>query len=85
MDYALFWLDMVGIEMAHLKYLSLDIFLDILTILNKIPRVSMESFSKNHVETGKFPYGLCIIQVRYGGYRNGSPIICFFRYFLKIF
>jgi hypothetical protein len=33
MDYALYWLNMVGIEMAHLKYLSLDIFLDILTIL----------------------------------------------------
>jgi hypothetical protein len=27
MDFALKWLDMVGIVMAHLKYLSLDIFL----------------------------------------------------------
>ncbi len=52
---------------------------------NRIPCVSMESFSKNHVETAKFPYGLCIILVRYGWYRNGSPIISFFRYFLKIF
>jgi hypothetical protein len=30
-------------------------------------------------------YGLCIIQVRYGWYCNGSPKISFFSYFLKIF
>jgi hypothetical protein len=47
--------------------------------------VSMESFSKNHVETCKFPYGLCIIQVRYGWCNNGSPKISIFRFFLRFF
>jgi hypothetical protein len=85
MDYALYRLDMVGIEMAHLKYLSLDIFLRYFDHSSSIPCVSMDPYSKNHVETGKFPYGLCIIQVGYGWYRNGSPKISFFGYFLTIF
>jgi hypothetical protein len=76
---------MVGIQMAHLNYLSLDIFLIYFDHSNRIPCVSMESCCKNHVETGKFPYGLCIIQVRYGWYTNGSPKIFFCRYFVKIF
>ncbi len=33
------------------------------------------------MEKGKFPNGLCIIQVRYGCFFNGSPKISFFRYF----
>jgi hypothetical protein len=85
MDFALKRLDMVGIVMACLNYLSLYIFLWYFDHSNMIPCVSMESFSKNHVETGKFPYGFCIILVRYGRYSNGSPKISFFRYFLKIF
>jgi hypothetical protein len=85
MDYALYKLDMVCVVMAHLNYLSLDIFLIYFDHSNRIPCVSMESCSKNHVETGKFPYGLCIIQVRYGRYTNGSPKISFSRYFLNIF
>jgi hypothetical protein len=76
---------MVGIVMTHLKYLSLDTFLRYFDCLNMIPCVSMESFTKNHVETGIFPYGLCIILVRYGSYSNGSPKISFFIYFLMIF
>jgi hypothetical protein len=76
---------MVGVVMAHRKYLSVDIFLRYFDHSNRIPCVSMDPFSKNYVETGKFPYGLCLIQVRYGWYSNGSPEISFFRYFLKIF
>jgi hypothetical protein len=71
MDYALYRLDMVSIVMAHLKYLSLDIFLRFFDHSNMIPCVSMESCSKNHVETCKFPYGFCIKTVRYGWYSNG--------------
>jgi hypothetical protein len=48
-------LDMVGIEMAHLKYLSLDSFLRYFHHSNRIPCVSIDPYSKNHVETGKFP------------------------------
>jgi hypothetical protein len=84
MDYALYRLDTVGIIMAHLKYLSLDIFLIYFDRFNRLPCVIMDPLSKNHVETGHFPYGLCIIQVRYGWYTNGSPKISFFRYFLNI-
>jgi hypothetical protein len=68
MDYALYRLHMVGIVMAHLKYLSLDILLRYFDHSNRNPCVSMDPFSKNHVERGKFPYGLCIIQVTYGWY-----------------
>ncbi len=63
--------------MAHLKYLSVDIFISYFDHSNRILCVSMDPYSKNHVETGKFPYGLCIIQVRYGWYMNGSPKIFF--------
>jgi hypothetical protein len=56
MDYALYRLDMVGIEMAHLKYLSSDIFLRYFDHASRIPCVIMDPYSKNHVETGKFPY-----------------------------
>jgi hypothetical protein len=45
----------------------------------------MDPYGKNYVEIGKFPYGLCLIQVRYGWCSSGSPKISFFRYFLKIF
>jgi hypothetical protein len=85
MDYALYRLDMIGVLMAHLKYLSLDIFLRYFDHSNRIPFVSIELYSKNHVEIGKFPYGLCIIQVTYGWCSNGLPIILFFTYFVKIF
>jgi hypothetical protein len=54
-DYALYRLDMVGIELAQLKYLSSDIFLRCFDHSNKIPCVSMDPYIKNHVETGKFP------------------------------
>jgi hypothetical protein len=85
MDYALYKLDMVGVVMAYLKYLSLHIFLRYFDHYNRIPCVSMESCNKTYVETGKFPYGLCLIQVRYGWCSSGSPKISFFRYFVKIF
>ncbi len=62
-DYALYWLDMVGIAMAHLKYLSLDIFLRYFDHSNRTPCVSMDSYGKNHVETGNFPSGFCIKMV----------------------
>jgi hypothetical protein len=54
---------MVAFLMAHLKYLSLHIFLRYFEHSNRIPCVSMDPYSKNHVETGKFPYGFCIIMV----------------------
>jgi hypothetical protein len=85
MDYALCKLDMVGVVMAHRKYLSVDIFLRYFDHSNRIPCVSMDPFSKNYVETGNFPYVLCLIQVRYGWCSSGSPKISFFRYFVKIF
>ncbi len=56
MDYALYRLDMVGIQMAHLKYLSLDIFLIYFDHSNRIPCVSMDPYSKNHAEVGNFLY-----------------------------
>jgi hypothetical protein len=65
LDYALYRLNMVGVVMAHLKYLSLDDFLRYFDHSNRIPCLSMESFSKNHVETGNFPYGFCIKMVSY--------------------
>jgi hypothetical protein len=52
---------MVGVLMAHLKYLSLDIFLRYFDHSIRIPCVRMDPFSKNHAEIGKFPYGLCIV------------------------
>ena len=85
MDYALYRLDMVGVLMARLKYLSLDIFLRYFDHSIWIPCVSMDPYGENHMGTGNFPYSLCIIQVRYGWYTNGLPKISFFRYFLKIF
>jgi hypothetical protein len=54
MDYALYRLDMVGIVMAHLKYLSFDNFVRYFDHSNRIPCVSMDPFSKNHGETGNF-------------------------------
>ncbi len=85
MDYALYWLDMAGKVMAHLNFLSLDTFLANFDCLKMVLCVSTDPFSKNHVELGKFPYGLCIIQVRYGLCTNGSPKISLFTYFLNIF
>ena len=84
MDYALYRLDMVGIEMAHLKYLSLDIFLRYFDHSSSIPCVSMDPYSKNHVETGKFPHGFCMILVRYGRHSNGLPKIYYFSYFFMV-
>jgi hypothetical protein len=57
------WLHVVDVVMAHLKYLFLDIFLRYFDHSIWFPCVSIELFSKNHVEIGKFPYGLCLIQV----------------------
>jgi hypothetical protein len=54
MDYALYRLHMVGVLMARLKYLSLDIFLRYFDHSTRIPCVSMDPLSKNHVEIGKF-------------------------------
>ena len=85
MDYALDKLDMVGVVMAHLNYLSLDIFLIYFDHSNRISCVSMDPFSKNYMEIGNFPYGLCLIQVRYGLCSNGSAKLSSFRYFLNIF
>jgi hypothetical protein len=51
---ALYWLDMVSIVMVHLKYLALDIFLRFFDHSIRIPCVSMDPFSKNHMEIGKF-------------------------------
>jgi hypothetical protein len=50
-----------------------------------IPCVSMDSFTQNHVESGEFPHGFCMILVRYGRYSNGLPKISYFSCFLKIF
>jgi hypothetical protein len=55
---------MVGVVVAHLKYLSLDILLRYFDHSNRIPCVSMDPYSKNLVEIGKFPHVLCLIQVR---------------------
>jgi hypothetical protein len=44
-----YWLHMVGIQMAHLKYLSLDIFI---RYIDRIPCVSIDPLSKKHVEVG---------------------------------
>jgi hypothetical protein len=49
-----YWLHMVFVLMAHLKYLSLDIFLRYFDHSNRIPCVSMNPCCTNHVETGKF-------------------------------
>jgi hypothetical protein len=76
---------MVGVLRARLKYLSLDIFIRYFDHSIRIPCVIMDPYSKNYVDIGKFPYGLCIIQVRYGWCTNGSPELSFFRYFLMIF
>jgi hypothetical protein len=65
-------LDMVGIQMAYLKYLSLEIFLRYFDHSIWIPCVSMDPYSKNQAEIANFPCGLCIIQVRYGWCSNGS-------------
>jgi hypothetical protein len=61
MGYALYRLDMVGVLMARLKYLSLDIFLRYFDNWNWISCVSMDPFSKKQVKIGKYPYGLCNI------------------------
>jgi hypothetical protein len=63
MDYALYRLDMVGVVVAHLKYLSLDILLRYFDHSNRIPCVSMDPYSKNLVEIGKFPHGFCMLLV----------------------
>jgi hypothetical protein len=73
MDFALYWLDMVGIVMAHLNYLSLNNFLRYFDHSNLIPHVTMDPLTKIHVDTGKFQYGFCIILVRYGRHSNGLP------------
>jgi hypothetical protein len=49
---------MAGKVMARLNYLSLVIFLRYFDHSNMIPCVSMDSLIKNHVEIGKFPYGI---------------------------
>ncbi len=59
--------------MACLKYVTLVIFLRYFDHSNMIPCVSMDPFTKNHVEIGKFPYGFSIILVRHGRYSNGLP------------
>jgi hypothetical protein len=64
---------MVCIVMASQNYLSLDIFLRYFDHSKIIPCVSMDPFTQNHVEIGKFPYGYCIILVRYGRDSNGLP------------
>jgi hypothetical protein len=68
MDCALYRFDMVCVLMAHLKYLSLHIFLRYFDHSNRILCVSIESYSKNHVETGKYGYLL----VRYGFSSNDA-------------
>ena len=72
MDYALYKLDMVCVVMAHLNYLSLDIFLIYFDHSNRIPFVSMLSFNKIHVEKDKFPHGFGMILVMHVTYSNGS-------------
>ncbi len=51
MDFALYWLDMAGIVMACLNYLSFDIFLINYEDSKIISCVSMDPFSKKHVES----------------------------------
>jgi hypothetical protein len=85
MDFALKWLDMVGIVVACLHYHTLYIFLWYFDHSIMIPCVSMLSFNKIHVEKVKFPHGFGIILVMHVRYTNGSPILSLFRYFLKIF
>jgi hypothetical protein len=50
-------MDVVGIVMARLNYLSLDIFLRYFDHSNMIPSVGMDLFTKTHVEIGEFPHG----------------------------
>jgi hypothetical protein len=47
---------MVGIVMARLNYLSLDIFLRYFDHSNMIPCVGMDSLTKNHGEICQFPH-----------------------------
>jgi hypothetical protein len=47
MDYALYKLDVVGVVMAHLKYLSLHIFLRYFDHSSRIPCVGMDPLSKS--------------------------------------
>jgi hypothetical protein len=49
-----YWLHMVGIQMAHQKCLSLYIFLRYFDHSNRVPCVSMDPYSKTHVETSKY-------------------------------
>ncbi len=51
--------------MAHLKYLSLDIFLRYFDHSNRIPCVSMDPYSETHAEVGNFPYEFYIKMVTY--------------------
>jgi hypothetical protein len=53
-DYALYRLDMVGIEMARPNYIILSNLLRYFDHSIRIPCVSMDPFSKNHAEVGKF-------------------------------
>jgi uncharacterized protein YcfL len=57
MDFALYWLDMVGIVMACLNYLTLVIFLRYFGHSKIIPCVIMDPFTKNHVESCSFHMG----------------------------
>jgi hypothetical protein len=76
---------MVVLLIASLKYVTLVIFLKYFDHSYLIPCVSMDSFTKNHVEIGEFPHGFRMILVRYGRHSNGLPKIYYFSYFLKIF
>jgi hypothetical protein len=49
-----YWLHMDCVVMAPLKYLSLDIFLRCFDHLSRIPCVSMDPYSNNHVEQANF-------------------------------
>jgi hypothetical protein len=77
MDYALYRVDMVGVLMARLKYNSLDIFLTYFDHSIRIPCVSMDAYSKNHVEIGKFvtfPYLPKIYLWPFQGYMHKGPL-----------
>jgi hypothetical protein len=63
MDFALYWLHMVDIILTRLNYVTLVMFLRYFDHSNLLPCVGMVSFTKIHMETGKFPHGFCIILV----------------------
>jgi hypothetical protein len=76
---------MVGIEITHLKYLSLDIFVRYFDHSNRIPCVSMYPYSKHYMETGNFSYGFCIKMVSYWLHMAGVVMACLKYLFLYIF